>query len=130
LARAPHRSTEDEQTKTILACGSREWRDSSAVHLVLMCEPHQQGWDEHRIRVLHGDARGADRMAAASAIQLGYDVVAFPADWETHGKRAGILRNLQMLDERPDLVVAFGDGRGTSHTVGEAEKRGIPVRRF
>jgi hypothetical protein len=116
--------------KTILVCGSREWRDRSAVHLVLMCEPHAQGWDGEQIRVIHGGCRGADTFAAQSARDLGYDQQAFEADWDAHGKAAGPIRNIAMLDQQPDLVVAFGRGRGTDHTVREAERRGITVKRF
>ena len=36
-----------------------------------------------------------------------------------------------MLDQKPDLVLAFhddlGKSRGTADTVGEAKRRGIPV---
>lgn len=39
-----------------------------------------------------------------------------------------------MLDEKPDLVVAFHDAlhrsRGTKDCVEEAQRRGIPVRVF
>lgn len=119
-----------ESERTILVCGSREWRDRNAVYLVLMCEPHHQGWCDAPIRVIHGDARGADQFAHMSAGELGYEVKAFPARWDEHGKAAGPIRNREMLDENPDLVVAFGRGRGTDDTVREAEKRGIPVRRF
>ena len=53
----------------------------------------------------------------------------FPADWDTYGKQAGFIRNIQMLDEKPDLVIAFqkNASRGTQHTINEARKRGIPV---
>jgi hypothetical protein len=81
------------------------------------------------IEVIHGDARGADRWAAEVARQLGCRVRAFPADWDRFGKRAGILRNLQMLDQEPVLVLAFqfNGSRGTQHTISEARRRGIPV---
>lgn len=40
-----------------------------------------------------------------------------------------MIRNIEMLDQKPDLVLAFWDGAstGTGHTVAEAGKRGIPV---
>lgn len=78
--------------------------------------------------ILHGGARGADRLADIIARALGFEVEVYPADW-TLGKYAGILRNLEMLDSKPDLVIAFWDGssRGTKHTMDAAFKRGIPV---
>lgn len=38
-------------------------------------------------------------------------------------------RNLAMLDEKPDLVIAFqiNGSAGTQHTIDQARKRGIPV---
>lgn len=52
----------------------------------------------------------------------------FPADWDKYGKRAGYLRNVQMLDEgKPDLVVAFPGGKGTAMMVKLAKERGVRV---
>lgn len=109
----------------VLVCGSRDWTDAGAIAARLSALPgeHEQIW------VLHGAARGADRIAAVEATALGFTVKAYPADWDRHGKSAGFLRNVQMLEEEPDLVLAFQiDGsRGTQHTIDEARKRGIPV---
>jgi hypothetical protein len=68
-------------------------------------------------------------MADHAALMLGLDSERYAADWKQYGKRAGILRNLQMLDQRPDLVLAFqrNGSRGTQHTIDEARKRGIAV---
>jgi hypothetical protein len=108
----------------VLVCGSRDWVDwwAIAVRLAGLGEPGD-------VVILHGDARGADRIARAAGLLYGFDVRAFPADWAGHGRRAGILRNLEMLDERPDLVIAFqtNNSRGTQHTINEARRRGIPV---
>jgi hypothetical protein len=56
--------------------------------------------------------------------------LSIPADWKTHGRSAGPKRNLMMLDMKPDLVLAFWDGKspGTKHLIENARKRGIPVR--
>jgi hypothetical protein len=106
----------------VLVCGSRGWDDADAVTARLLELPAEA-------YVIHGAASGADQLAAEAAAAIGIPQRAFPADWKTHGKRAGILRNIQMLDEQPELVIAFWDGksRGTAHTITEAEARGIPV---
>lgn len=82
-------------------------------------------------RILHGGARGADTLAAGIARMVGLDVQEFRADW-TLGARAGIVRNLEMLDADPDLVLAFWDGqsRGTGHVIGESRARGIALEIF
>ncbi len=110
----------------VLVCGSRDFADPFLVSLAIdkrIKELPVPSW------IIHGDAPGADRIAAKAGERHGYNVQAFPADWKTHGKRAGILRNLAMLDEKPDLVIAYWNGKstGTAHTTREARKRGIPV---
>lgn len=107
----------------VLVCGSRTWRDIGKMRTRLRVLPAGT-------LVIHGDAkRGADRWAGYLALTFGLPVQTFPAQWKRDGKRAGILRNIVMLDQCPDLVIAFWDGesRGTAHTIDEAQRRGIPV---
>jgi hypothetical protein len=106
----------------VLVCGSRSWNRPSLIGRRLAKLPNDA-------EIIHGGARGADELAATYARALGIPVTAYPADWRGKGKRAGIIRNLEMLDQKPDLVLAFWDGEsaGTRHTIGEAENRGIKV---
>jgi hypothetical protein len=82
--------------------------------------------------IIEGGARGADRIAKVIAIFMGIPVQEFPADWKTYGKKAGHLRNQQMLDENPDLVIAFhpstGITPGTRDMVTRAQAKGTPVQ--
>ena len=84
-------------------------------------------------RVAQGNAKGADALAAAWARRwLRHDggLAGYPADWDKHGRAAGCLRNVEMLEtERPDLVLAYPDpgSRGTWHCVRKAIEMGIPV---
>ena len=116
--------------KTILVCGSRKWRDAGVIRLALMMEPRVRGWHDETIRVIHGAYKGADALADREAKDLGYEVKPFPADWESYGRAAGPRRNLEMIEEKPDLLLAFGAGIGTNGIVRIADERGIPVRRF
>jgi hypothetical protein len=106
----------------VLVCGSRAWKNTSAIRERLQQLPRGTV-------ILHGGARGADRTAGTIAASLGLHVREFKADWKNLGKSAGFSRNIQMLEQAPDLVIAFWvDGSsGTGHTVREARKRGIPV---
>lgn len=110
-------------TPRVLICGSRNWTDHAAINARIANL-------DASCTVIHGGAPGADSAAAEAAYTRGMNVKAYPADWTTHGRSAGILRNLQMLDQQPDLVIAFrctGGSRGTDHTISEARRRGIPV---
>jgi len=110
----------------VLVCGSRTWGRTPEESREVYYRVWQLPLDAV---IVHGGARGADGLAADAARLHGYQAEEFLPDWERHGKRAGILRNLAMLDTNPDLVIAFWDGqsKGTGHTITEAQKRGIPV---
>lgn len=55
----------------------------------------------------------------------------YPAEWANEGRHAALIRNERMLrDGKPDLVIAFPGGQGTSHTCWHAEKLGIRVVRI
>jgi len=79
--------------------------------------------------IISGAARGADSIAASIGRKLGREVREFPAEWDRFGRSAGYRRNMLMLDEDPDLVIAFqvGNSPGTAHAIETARKREIPV---
>lgn len=108
----------------ILVCGDRHWTDREAIRRRLNQLPKDA-------IILHGAARGADSIAGEEAKKLGLTVKEFPADWDKYGRAAGPIRNRLMLDEKPDLVIAFhydlSKSKGTADTAREARKRGIPV---
>ena len=109
----------------ILVCGGREWTDGGWILRVLAQH------DKNTV-VIEGDARGADRLAGLAADQLGFAKEVYPANWAEHGKRAGYLRNTQMLVEgKPDLVYAFhsniATSKGTAMMVRIAAEAGVKV---
>ena len=107
---------------TVLACGGRGVENKAAVFACLdvlhSCRPVA--------KLLHGGARGADRLAALWAERRGIPVEAHPADW-SQGKGAGPARNARMIALRPDLVIAFPGGPGTADAVRRARAAGIEV---
>lgn len=78
---------------------------------------------DSELEIVSGGARGVDdevhRMADAHRMR--YTELA--ADWEKYGKRAGFVRNQEIVDYA-DRVVAFWDGesKGTKHTIDLALK--------
>ena len=73
--------------------------------------------------LVHGAARGADTLCGEWAISRGVAVEPHPAKWAVYGRRAGPLRNIKMIETKPDLLVAFPGGTGTAGCVKEAKKR-------
>lgn len=106
----------------ILVCGSRTFNDYGKMESALLNLPFIGG-------IISGGADGADKLAELYASNHSVHNLVVRADWKNEGKSAGIKRNLKMLDMKPDLVVAFWDGksRGTKHTLTEAMKRKIPT---
>ena len=75
-----------------------------------------------------GMAKGADKLCADWARANGVQIEPYYPDWNGLGKKAGILRNLDMITKgRPDACIAFPGGVGTAHMVGGVKKAGIPV---
>jgi hypothetical protein len=86
--------------------------------------------DDHVV-VVHGAAAGADTHAGGIARSMALQVEEFPADWDKHGKKAGPIRNREMLATKPDLVIAcrmMGVSRGTDDMIAIAVAAGVPVR--
>ena len=108
----------------IVVTGSRDWTDTARIRRALQAVPG----GPHVL--LHGDCRGADRIAAGIARNLCWKVEAFPARWDLYGKAAGPIRNREMLEERPDLVLAFPlpGSQGTADCVEKALRLGLKVK--
>lgn len=78
--------------------------------------------------VIQGEADGGDLIAKLWALENGLDCESFPAKWKKYGKRAGYIRNQQMLDEgAPDVVIALPGGAGTKMMTKLARESGVEV---
>lgn len=93
----------------------------------------EDNWLPADIEIISGCATGADSVAIDWAVVNWCQLHEFPAEWEKYGKKAGYIRNQQMLDEgKPDIVLAFHNdlenSRGTKDMIARAQKAGIPVQ--
>lgn len=115
----------------ILVTGSRDWDDEDAIYNALRELDWKHGYEN--LTLVHGACpTGADDIAQAHAIFRGWRVERHPAKWFEYGKRAGFLRNAEMVSLGADLCLAFikNGSRGATHTADLAEKAGIPVIRY
>jgi len=94
-------------------------------------------------KLIQGGARGADTTAYCWAVAKKVRPVTIYARWEDiitppvliktrpngaqYNALAGANRNQKMVEEKPDLVVAFPGNRGTADMVERARKAGIEV---
>ena len=125
----------------ILVCGGRGYVDFAKVFNTL-----DQYQDRHGpLTIIQGAAKtGADKWAREWTYrQSKVTLIDVPATWSdlSHPVRRikrradGVLydaaaeprRNAEMLDEKPDIVLAFPGGKGTADMTKRAKAAGIPV---
>jgi hypothetical protein len=109
----------------VLITGSRTWTDNAVIRDALA------PFRSPSAVLVHGDARGADRIAAAIWRRWGLATEAHPANWN-QGRAAGFLRNRRMVALGADTCLAFirSHSRGATHTAALAEQAGIPTIRY
>lgn len=114
------------QTNRILITGSRTWDDRETI-LDALAE-HTKFGD---VLISGACPQGADRLCEDLWYEGGA-IERHPADWNKHGKRAGFIRNSEMVNLGADICLAFiRDGsKGASMTANLAEKAGIRTIRF
>lgn len=85
--------------------------------------------DAKNIVIISGGAKGADSMAEKYA--KGHDIkcLRVPARWDSEGKKAGYVRNREML-QFADALIAFWDGQsvGTKNMIEIAQEAGLQCR--
>lgn len=85
--------------------------------------------DWEGLELVSGMAKGPDWEAVRLAGVHNLPCHMFPADWDKHGRAAGIIRNKQMGDFADELL-AFWDGksRGTKHMIDYMTSLNKPVK--
>jgi hypothetical protein len=106
-----------------IVCGGRDYDDVECI-VKTLCEIHDL---TPITSLIHGGAPGADSLAGLWAKNREIKTTVFYADWKAHGRAAGPIRNRQMAETKPDLVVAFPGGKGTQNMIETAKDYGIKV---
>lgn len=114
--------------RAVIICGSRDWTDGATIAAFVRALPANTV-------VIHGDCRGADRLAGAAARACDLPVIPMPAQWKKLGKIAGPTRNVAMLHVLRNLqscgyrVSVHGfplpGGSGTQRMLELAEREGV-----
>lgn len=80
------------------------------------------------VKIISGMTDGADTLAIRYADENHLPKIMMPACWYYDRRRAGFLRNEDMLSIA-DALVAFWDGEshGTKHMIEISQEKGIPV---
>ncbi len=113
--------------KRVIVCGNCSFRDYGAVKSVL-----DEMLPQEDVMIVSGHAVGADRLGERWAEENEIPFAVFPACWKKYGKKAGPIRNSQMIAfarEATPMVIAFWDqvSSGTGDTVKKARACGCEV---
>lgn len=112
----------------LIIAGSRDFKNYE-----LLCERCDEFLIPHRndiaITIVSGGARGADGLGEKYAREMNYKLMVFPANWNQHGKKAGVIRNEEMA-KCADALIAFWDGesRGTKNMIGLAKRYKLLIK--
>ncbi len=84
---------------------------------------------DDKIIIVSGCASGADTIGRKYAIENGFIIEEYPADWKKYGRSAGPKRNKKMA-EICDFVICFWDGksRGTKSMIEYAKFYNKPIK--
>lgn len=118
----------------VIIAGSRNFYDYNIVEDTVVSYFMSRGILKENVEIISGGARGADSLGEQLADSYGLKLTVFPAQWDTYGKAAGMIRNKEMADYAAKdsdkaILFAFWDGqsRGTKGMIDIAKRCGMEV---
>lgn len=110
----------------LIIAGTREWANYPALTRVLDVALERTGW--HPTTVVSGMALGVDLGGVWWACERGLPYDPHPADWTTHGRAAGPIRNREMaLVADAAILLAYEHSRGSLDCLRACRCYGLPV---
>lgn len=77
--------------------------------------------------VVSGTCKGPDLLGEMWAWFSGIPIKQFPANWGIHGKKAGMLRNVEMAEYADALIAVWdGESKGTANMIKQMKTRNKP----
>lgn len=96
--------------------GSRTFNDYATFNYVVNKICKENGYNI--VEIISGGAKGADSFAEQYADMHKISKIVFRADWKKFGKRAGFIRNVDIIKECTHCIAFWdGDSHGTKHDI-------------
>lgn len=112
----------------ILITGDREWACPGIAEEVVTRLVARYGLG---VVIVHGGAKGVDLSFELAAREQGLATEVHEADWKKHGRKAGPIRNQEMVELGAELAIAvhrnLSNSKGTRDCVRRCLEAGIPV---
>jgi len=118
-------------TERIIVAGSRDFDDYAYFREKFL--EYLSKFKDKSITIVTGRApNGPDDMAYHFAKwDQPCNLREFKADWDTHGKRAGFIRNEEMAEFGSCLfAIHDGESKGTKHMIETARSERLPLKLF
>lgn len=75
------------------------------------------------ITTISGKAMGADLLGERFSSKYGFNILEFPADWDSHGRSAGPIRNAEMARNATHCICFWdGESNGTKNMIENCKK--------
>jgi hypothetical protein len=79
--------------------------------------------------IISGGAKGADSLSEKWADENGIPKQIFKPDWDKFGKRAGFLRNIDIILNSEQVLAMWDEkSKGTQHSINLADHHKIPYK--
>lgn len=117
----------------IVICGGRHFNDYEQLKTTITNFLKQRKIEIENVEIVSGHCQGADILGEQYAKEYGLNLTIFPADWQRYKRKAGPIRNKQMIEyimqTENKAVIAFvsENSKGTKQTVLLAKRAGIFV---
>ena len=105
--------------KRVAIVGSRDYPNARIAAGAVLSRWAARTYDpQHQVTIVSGGARGVDSVAIEIAKARGFPVQVLPADWQRWGKRAGYMRNEELVSVVDEVIVLWdGESKGSKHTI-------------
>ena len=116
----------DRKVKLIIAggrdfTGYQQLRDAFAEFM--------ERYENHEVAIICGMARGADLLGKRIAVLYDLPVIEMPANWDTYGKAAGMIRNGEMAKIGSHLLLAWdGKSHGSANMLAQAQINNLEIK--
>lgn len=114
--------------KRIVVAGCRDYENyTRAKEYIDYCISEIK--NKYTLIFVSGGCRGADCLGERYALENGYKIERYEANWEKYGKSAGPRRNKKMA-QIADYIICFWDGKskGTKSMIMLAKQLNKPLR--
>ncbi len=118
----------------LIVCGSRSITDYSVVKDLIKKGVIELGLKGKITEVVSGGAKGVDILSERCAAESKIRVKKFIPDWDTLGKKAGMMRNVDMCEYvKPDgavICIHDGESRGSLQCYNYAVENGLKAIKY